>query len=151
MNENYTTALRMIDEGEKEKPKNRYAQVLKRPVARALASFVEDSEFADAVVAKGDTGFSECLEAVTKGIGTSISDIEVYRRAANFYFPGCGVRFKMEIDLTAGANGRNDLLPGGETVAGADSGQPDLQSTGNTASADEKAKKISIDLDDLFD
>ena len=151
MNENYTTALRMIDAGEKEKPKNRYAQVLKRPVARALASFVEDSEFADAVVAKGDTGFSECLKAVTKGIGTSISDIEVYRRAANFYFPGCGVRFKMEIDLTAGANGRNDLLPGGETVAGADSGQPDLQSTGNTASADEKAKKISIDLDDLFD
>ncbi len=39
MNENYTTALRMIDAGEKEKPKNRYAQVLKRPVARALASF----------------------------------------------------------------------------------------------------------------
>ena len=149
MNENYTTALRMIDAGEKEKPKNRYAQVLKRPVARALASFIEDSEFADAVAAKGDTGFSECL--VTNGIGTSISDIEVYRRAANFYFPGCGVRFKMEIDLTAGANGRNDLLPGGEAVTAADAGQPDLQSTGNTDSADEKAKKISIDLDDLFD
>ena len=149
MNENYTTALRMINAGEKEKPKNRYAQVLQRPVARALASFVEDSEFADAVVAKGDTGFSECLEAVTKGIGVSISDIEVYRRAANFYFPGCGVRFKMEIDLTAGANGRNDLLPGGEAVTGADAGQPDLQSTGNEP--DVNAKKISIDLDDLFD
>ena len=147
MNENYTTALRMIDAGEKEKPKNRYAQVLQRPVARALASFIEDSEFADAVVAKGDTGFSECLEAVTKGIGTSISDIEVYRRAANFYFPGCGVRFKMEIDLTAGANGRNDLLPGGEAVTAKDAELLDLQSTGN----DEKAKKISIDLDDLFD
>lgn len=151
MNENYTTALRMIDAGEKEKPKNRYAQILQRPVARALASFIENPEFADAVVAKGDTGFSECLEAVTKGIGVSISDIEVYRRAANFYFPGCGVRFKMEIDLAAGANGRNDLLPGGEAVTAKDAGQPDLQSTGNTASADEKAKKISIDLDDLFD
>ena len=149
MNENYTTALRMIDAGEKEKPKNRYAQVLKRPVARALTSFIEDPEFADAVVAKGDKGFSECLEAVTKGIGVSISDIEVYRRAANFYFPGCGVRFKMEIDLTAGANGRDDLLPGGETVTGTDSGQPDLQSTGNEP--DVNAKKISIDLDDLFD
>ena len=57
----------------------------------------------------------------------------------------------MEIDLTAGANGRNDLLPGGEAVTAADAGQPDLQSTGNTDSADEKAKKISIDLDDLFD
>ena len=147
MNENHTTALRMIDAGEKEKPKNRYAQILQRPVARALASFIEDSEFADAVVAKGGTGFSECLEAVTQGIGTSISDIEVYRRAANFYFPGCGVRFKMEIDLTAEANGRNDLLPGGEAVTAADAGQPDLQSTGNA----EKAKKISIDLDDLFD
>lgn len=151
MNENYTAALRMIDAGEKEKPKNRYAQILQRPVARALASFIENPEFADAVAAKGDKGFSECLEAVTKGIGVSISDIEVYRRAANFYFPGCGVRFKMEIDLTAGANGRNDLLPGGEAVTGTDAGQPDLQSTGNTASADEKAKKISIDLDDLFD
>ena len=147
MNENYTTALRMIDAGEKEKPKNRYAQVLQRPVARALASFIEDPEFADAVVAKGDTGFSECLEAVTKGIGRSISDIEFYRRAANFYFPGCGVRFKMEIDLTAGANGRNDLLPGGEAVTAKDAELLDLQSTGN----DEKAKKISIDLDDLFD
>lgn len=39
MNENYTTALRMIDAGEKEKPKNRYAQILQRPIARALASF----------------------------------------------------------------------------------------------------------------
>ena len=47
--------------------------------------------------------FEGCVAAVVKGCGSSISDIEVYRRAVGYYFPGATVRFKMEIDLVGSA------------------------------------------------
>ena len=43
------------------------------------------------------------MAAVCKGIGQSLSDLEVYSRAAAFYFPGCKVRFEMHIDLIGDA------------------------------------------------
>ena len=98
--------------------------------------------------------------------GSSISDIECYRRAANFYFPGAGVRFVMKLDLTAGAENRKDILPGGDGIEELHEG--DLQPTGNTAAVGEAARAvpeeddghasgsgnrrrtIELDLDDLF-
>lgn len=154
MSENYDTAVRLIDEGVKQiKPASRVADVIRQPVADALKQFVRDPEFADAVVAKGENGFSDCLTEIVKGVGASLSDIETYRRAANFFFPGCGVSFRMEIDLTAAANGRKEILPGGETVDKVEA-LPDADFQPTEKPADDKPtepKKISIDLDDLFD
>lgn len=154
MSENYDTAVRLIDEGVKQiKPASRVADVIRQPVADALKQFVRDPEFADAVVAKGENGFSECLTEIVKGVGASLSDIETYRRAANFFFPGCGVSFRMEIDLTAAANGRKEILPGGKTVGEVEV-LPDADFQPAEKPADDtptEPKKISIDLDDLFD
>ena len=71
---------------------------VKQAVADALLNFAEqDEEFAQAIVQGGS--FKDCVAAVCKGVGNSISDLEAYRRAAAFYFPGSTVRFEMHIDL----------------------------------------------------
>ena len=154
MSENYDTAVRLIDESLKQyKSTSRIVDLIRYPVADALKQFVRDPEFADAVVAKGENGFSDCLTEITKGVGASLSDIETYRRAASFFFPGCGVSFRMEIDLTAAANGRKDILPGGRTVGEVEA-LPDADFQPTEKPDDDKPtepRKISIDLDDLFD
>ena len=74
---------------------------IKHAVMEALSNFAgQDEEFAQAIAQGGS--FSDCMAAVCKGIGTSISDLEAYRRAAAFYFPGCDVRFEMRIELAPG-------------------------------------------------
>ena len=50
-------------------------------------------------VAQGGS-FQDCMKAVAKGVGGSISDLEAYRRAASFYFDGAKVQFTMSIQLT---------------------------------------------------
>ena len=72
--------------------------VVKLYVMEALLRFAEqDEEFAQAIVQGGS--FKDCVAAVCKGVGNSISDLEAYRRAAAFYFPGSTVRFEMHIEL----------------------------------------------------
>lgn len=70
-------------------------------VRSALISFCkQESEFAQAILeSKGS--FKECMAAVAKDCGNSISDLEAYRRAVQFYFPGADIEFKMTIDLCA--------------------------------------------------
>lgn len=68
----------------------------------ALKDFcLQDPEFAQAVVQGGS--FPDCMKAVAKGVGTSISDIEAYRKAVQFYFPGAKIRMQMTIDLIGDA------------------------------------------------
>lgn len=71
----------------------------------ALISFCkQESEFAQAILeSKGS--FRECMAAVAKDCGNSISDLEAYRRAVQFYFPGADIEFKMTIDLCASVKG----------------------------------------------
>lgn len=63
-----------------------------------LMSFCDqEEEFAQAVVQGGS--FHECMAAVSKGIGNCISDLDAYKRAVSFYFPGAEVSMVMRIDL----------------------------------------------------
>lgn len=89
----------------KERLKQEYKEV-KGQKERAMSSTVRDTllefcrqneEFAQAVVQGGS--FQECMTAVAKGVGSSISDLEAYRRAASFYFDGAKVKFQMVIEL----------------------------------------------------
>ncbi|MBR3240703.1 MAG: hypothetical protein IKO68_10995 [Oscillospiraceae bacterium] len=71
-------------------------------VGAALADFcVQEPEFAQAIVQGGT--FKDCMAAVAKGVGTSISDSEAFAKAARFYFPGSRVRVMMQIDLIGDA------------------------------------------------
>lgn len=71
---------------------------MKGAVRDALLEFCrQDEEFAQAVVQGGS--FGDCMAAVAKGVGNSISDLEAYKRAVAFYFPGAGISMKLTIDL----------------------------------------------------
>lgn len=88
-------------------PKGRHAQVLAKPTADALMEFCrQEPEFEQAIMQSGKS-FTDCLNEITKGIGSAISDLEVYSRAVKFYFHVATVRFHMTIDL-CGDNGAVD-------------------------------------------
>ena len=108
------------------------ASAMRSAVLEALCQFChQDSEFTQAVVQSNKT-FSDCMKAVAKGVGSSISDLEAYKKAVQFYFPGAEIKFHMTIDLIGKA---------------AEEVQP-ITMTTNT----EQVKKsvLDISLDDLF-
>ena len=103
MNEWLEKALSRLDKEKDEGKKlNKYAGVMAEPVKKQLEDFCrQDEEFAQAVVQGGS--FKDCMGAVTKGVGASISDLEAYQRAVKFYFPGAKVRMQMSVDLIGDA------------------------------------------------
>ena len=64
----------------------------RRPCARRWRSSAKRT------VAQGGS-FPECMQAVAKGGGGSISDIEAYRKAVQFYFPGAEIETTMRVRL----------------------------------------------------
>jgi len=75
--------------------------VVYKDVAKTLISFCDDERFARAI-AESEKTLSDCCKAIMSDVGHSgISDLEVYKRAAEFYFPTATVLFKMEICLDA--------------------------------------------------
>lgn len=79
-----------------------HAAAMKEAVLSALLDFCgQDEEFAQAVIDGGS--FDKCMAAVSKGVGSSISDIDAYSRAVDFYFPGARIRVTMCIDLIGDA------------------------------------------------
>lgn len=79
---------------------DRYAQAMGPSVAAALKDFCQqDSEFAQAVAQGGS--LDDCLKAVAKGVkNQAISDLDAYKLAAEFYFPGCVIEFQMKIRMS---------------------------------------------------
>jgi hypothetical protein len=77
-------------------------KVMAGPVMEAIKGFcVQDEEFAQAVVQGGT--FSDCMKAVAAGVGNAISDIDAYKKAVQFYFPGAEIKVQMSIDLIGDA------------------------------------------------
>ncbi len=75
------------------------AKAVKDAVADALIDFCkQDDEFAQAIV-QSDKTLSDCCNATMKGVGNSISDLEVFKKAVKFYFSTADIQFKMAIDL----------------------------------------------------
>ncbi len=103
MNDWIEKALEKLDRQTAEGAKaGRHAAVMAAPVAEALKDFCrQDGEFAQAVVQGGS--FKDCMEKVAEKCGSALSDLEAYRRAVRFYFPGAQVRFRMELDLVGDA------------------------------------------------
>ena len=109
---------------------DRYQQVMKSAVREALLTFIEqDNEFAQAI-AQGGT-FADCMKAVAKGIGNAISDIDAYKRAVQFYFPGADISFIMTVRV----NPHED----DNVIQAAPNVETEL-----------KSSALSLSLDDLF-
>ena len=98
---NYTdNAINKIrEEYDKLKGLSQCANVVAPFVRDELEVFCkQDSEFAQAVV-QTDKKLKDCIESTVKGCRGSVSDLTVYKRAVEFYFPGATVHMNLTIDL----------------------------------------------------
>ena len=91
---------KLQDKKQREGAKSKHAGAVYGSVRDTLIGFCEqNAEFADAVLQQDKT-LGECCNEIMKGCGQSISDIEVYARAVNFYFPGAKVEMKMTVYMS---------------------------------------------------
>ena len=92
-------ALKKLDAGAASGQKER---VMAGAVAKVLQDFCrQDAEFAQAVAQGGS--FADCMHDVVKGVWGFISDIDAYKKAVRFYFPGADISVQMRIDLIGDA------------------------------------------------
>ena len=102
---------------EKGKPKvsGQKETAMASAVMTALKDFSrQEAEFAQAIVQGGS--FADCMKAVAKGVGNSISDLDAYKKAVKFYFPGAKIKMQMTIDLIGDA--ADKTTPGMPSVGG---------------------------------
>ncbi len=84
------------------------AGAIKTAVHDALVTFCgQNEEFAQAVAQSDKTLWAVCEEAV-KNVGTSVSDLEVYRSAVAAYFPGAQVDCVMTVRMSEHENPSRD-------------------------------------------
>ena len=103
MSEWYSQAADKLN-SEAGKVTGRKEEVMKNAVKAALLDFCgQDEEFAQAVAQGGS--FPDCMKAVAKDVGNSVSDLEAYRKAVAFYFPGADIQMTMRINLCASVEG----------------------------------------------
>lgn len=96
----------------------------------------QEPEFAQAVVQSGT--FADCMKKVAAGVDSSISDLEAYKKAVQFYFPGAEIHMTLTIDLVGAAGEqepvrKSDQLPAVEV-------EP----------AEEESKVLTLDLSSFF-
>lgn len=126
--ENWATQAVKKLEAEKKAVAGQKEKAMAGAVLAAIKDFcVQDQEFAQAVVQGGS--FADCMKKVAAGAGNSISDLDAYKKAVQFYFPGAEVKMQLTIDLIGKAAGEDK--PKAQPVAV----QPNI---------------ISLDLADFF-
>ena len=109
------------------------ASAMRSAVLAVLINFCEqDKEFAQAIV-QNDKTFSDCMKAVAQNCGSSISDLDAYKKAVRFYFPGADIRCTMAIDL----------------IGAAVDGEPHITMT-SSYYGKENSSVLEMSLDDLF-
>ena len=124
-----TQAVKKLTE-EKGKVAGNKEKAMAGAVFAAMKDFcLQDEEFAQAVVQGGS--FADCMKKVASGVGNSISDLDAYKKAVQFYFPGAEVKMQLTIDLIGKAAGKN-------------------KSAEKTQPVEEPAPSLVLNLLDLF-
>ena len=119
--EKLTAELKNVILGNKEK-------AVKDAVLKTICKFCEQNAEFKQAIEQSNKSFADCLKATVKNAGISIEDLEVYKRAVAFYFPGADIKCTMTLDL-----GDEGFSNNSETPTGASGG------------------KLQLDLDSLLD
>ena len=101
---------------------------VKDAVLKTICKFCEQNAEFKQAIEQSKKPFADCLKATVKNAGISIEDLEVYKRAVAFYFPGADIKCTMTLDL-----GDEGFSNNSETPTGASGG------------------KLQLDLDSLLD
>lgn len=76
-------------------------QIVGEAVRTVLIDFCgQNAEFAQAVEQGGS--LADCIESTVNDVEAGISDLEVYKRAVQFYFAGAEIHMTMTLDLGDG-------------------------------------------------
>lgn len=99
---NWATQAHQKLDSEKGSVQGRKETVMAGAVLAAIKDFcTQDEEFAQAVV-QGES-FAKCMSAVARAAGMAMSDLDAYKKAVEFYFPGAKVQMQLTIDLIGDA------------------------------------------------
>lgn len=95
----YKTASEKLDaELKAAKKLSAHGKEVSTYVVDVLKDFCAQNSELERAVLDGDT-VDKCIESTVKDAGRSIPDLEVYKKAVAFYFPGATVEMKLTIDL----------------------------------------------------
>lgn len=96
----YTDAEKKIKSAvEQAKKGGNKERAIAKPTADALLTFCKQNEEFAQAVAQGRK-FEDCIKTIAKNIGNACSDLNVYQKAVEFYFPGAVVEFQMNIKMS---------------------------------------------------
>lgn len=102
-------AIAKLEETEKSDLKDIVARVIFQPTLEVLIDFCQqDVRFADAVLRDGKS-LPECLAQIAKGVDRSISDLEVYRKAVQYYLPDAQI--SMQLSIFFGSDVKPETAP----------------------------------------
>lgn len=73
-----------------------YGMVVYKDLAETLKQFCSEEWFADAIL-KSEKTISDCCKAILSDVSQGISDVEVYKRAVEFYVPGSTVKCQLSV------------------------------------------------------
>ena len=107
----------------------KHETAVKNAVMKTICKFCEQNAEFKQAIEQSSKSFADCLKATVKGAGASLEDLEVYKRAVAFYFPGADIKCTMTLDPGDGGFSNSDS----KTSTEADSG------------------KLQLDLDSLLD
>lgn len=81
-----------------------YGEAMLKDVHKALVSFCkQEEEFAQAIV-QSEKNLNDCMQTISRMIvGNAISDLEAFRLAVDYYFPGAEIQYNMRINLIGSA------------------------------------------------
>jgi len=109
------------------KIKGQKERAVAEATADALISFCEQEPEFEQAIEQSDKTFQDCLSSIMESVSSSISDIEVYRRAVKFYFSTATVSFVMNVNLSGEVDAPQITMSKSDT------------------------KTLSVSLDDLLD
>lgn len=93
-------AIKKLESEAKAAKADKYGNVVKQPLLEVLCNFCrQDAEFAQAVYQGGR--FEDALKAAVKGAQNHTPDLQIYRQAVQFYFPGSDIKMTMRVNLCA--------------------------------------------------
>ena len=102
-------AIAKLEETKKSDLKDTKAKAFFQPTLEVLIDFCQqDVRFADAVLRDGKS-LPECLAQIAKGVGSSISDLDVYRKAVQYYLPDAQI--SMQLSIFFGSDVKPEAAP----------------------------------------
>ncbi len=93
-------AVAKLENKDRGKPLGSYAKAVYSSVVKTLVDFCYQSPDLAQVILDSDKSVVDCCEAIMKNVGNCISDLEVYRRAVQFFCPKSQIDMQMRVILS---------------------------------------------------